>query len=98
KCFKFLLLTRSFLPCPCLSGATRDGFDSPRSRRNRFFLYNPKQPDFAGRTHVRAAAEFHRVTIERARRSADLQHAYGVTVFLAEKLNDVFPLLRFGEG
>ena len=30
-------------------------------------------------------------------RSADLQHPHRVAVFLAEKLNDIFPLFCLGE-
>jgi hypothetical protein len=46
---------------------------------------------------MRSAAKFHRVAVERAGHSTDLQHTYGVAIFLTEKLNDVFSLSRFCE-
>src|SRR2546425_7366081 len=85
---ELLLLSRSFFLGPRSRRVTRDGFDAPRSGRDGFFSYNPEWTDLACRSHVRAAAEFHRVSVERVRCAANLQNTDSVAVFLAEKLND----------
>ena len=95
--FKLLLLSRGFLLRPRARCVTSDCFNAPRSRSDGFFFHDTERPDLACGSHVRAAAELHRITVKRARRSADLQHANRIAVFLSEKLNDVFSLFRFGE-
>ena len=45
--------------------------------------------------NVRAAAQFHRVTVQFVRRTADLHDANDVAVFVAEELLNVGTLLRF---
>jgi hypothetical protein len=50
------------------------------------------------RAHVRAAAEFHRVTVQGARRAPDLHHAHRVPVFVAEELHHVLARLHFRVG
>src|SRR5262249_25708268 len=94
---KLLLLSRRLLRRPYPRCIASDRFNAPSSRRNGFLFHNTKRPDLARRSHVRAAAELHRITIQLARRSADLQDANCVAVFLAEKLNNVLPLFRIGE-
>ena len=46
---------------------------------------------------MRAAAQLHRVTIQRFWLAADLHNPNDVAVFLAKKLNDVFSLFRLCE-
>ncbi len=94
---KLLLLSRRFLLRPRSRRVACDCFNAPRSRCDGFFFHDTERPDLARRSDVGAAAELHRITVKRARRSADLQHANRVAVFLPEKLNDVFSLFRFGE-
>src|SRR5438105_2861873 len=53
----------------CIS---RDRFDSPNSRSDRFLAHNPKWPDLRCRSYMRATAKFHRVAIQLPRLTADL--------------------------
>src|SRR5436190_6706887 len=87
--FKFFLLAGSFFGGPSARRFTRDRFDSANTRGNRFFLYDPKWSDLTCRSYMCAATKLHRVTIERSRRSTDLQDAHRFAVFLAKKLLNV---------
>ena len=51
-----------------------------------------KKPISPVAAHVRAAAEFHGVTVQLVGVAADLHHADDVAVFVAEELHDVGPL------
>ena len=57
--FKFLLLARSFLFRPSTRRVARNRFDSPDSRGDRFFLYDPERTYLTCRSYVRAATKFH---------------------------------------
>src|SRR5439155_23895082 len=87
--FKLFLLTLRFMFPPRPRPFTGNGFDPPNSSCDRLFLYNPKRPYFISRSHVCATAQLHGITIERARRTADLQDTNGIAVFLSEELDNV---------
>ncbi len=95
---KFFLLTRRFGPRPFADGVACDRLNPANAGGDRTFAHDSEGTDLAGRAHVRAAAEFHRVTVQFVRRAADLHHAHEVAVFVAEELHDVGPLLRFRVG
>ena len=84
--FKLLLLPLCFVLAQsrAASPATASIRRVPAAIASSFTIRNA--PDLACRSHVRAAAKFHRITIQLVRRSADLHHANGVAVFLAEEL------------
>src|SRR4029077_9588351 len=67
-------------------------FDPPNSSCDRLFLYDPEWADLARRSDVGSTTQFHRITVERARSTTDLQNAHAISVFLAEELDDVFAL------
>src|SRR4029077_17385102 len=61
----------------------------------RLFLYDPEWADLARRSDVGSTTQFHRITVERARSTTDLQNAHGLAVFFPEELKDVGSFLRF---
>ena len=73
-----------------------NGFNAPHTGGNGVLAHDAEQADLARRARVRAAAKFHRIAVQLAPLAADLQHADGVAVFLAEKLHDVVALFHFG--
>ena len=73
-----------------------DGFDAAHAGGDGGLGHDAEQTDLAGRARVRAAAQFHRVTVELVRRAADLDDADGVAVFVAEELHHVLAVLHVG--
>ena len=79
-----------------ISFKSGNGFDAPDARRNRAFADDAEQTDLARRARVRAAAKFHRITIQLPCAAADLDDADGVAVFVAEELHHVLAVLHVG--
>ena len=73
-----------------------NGFDAPHAGGDGVFAHDAEQADLARRACVRAAAQFHRITVQLAPLPADLQDADGVAVFFAEKLDDGGVLFHLG--
>ena len=73
-----------------------NGFNAPDPGGNRVLTHDAEQANLARRARVRAAAKFHRITVQLAPLTADLQHADGVAVFLAEELHHVLALFHVG--
>src|SRR5438132_3901581 len=93
--FKFFLLTLRSFARPDASSIAGDCFNSPRPRRDRFFLDDPERAYLAGRPYMSATAKLHRVAVQFLWLAADLNDTDLVAVFLTKKLPDLFAFLRF---
>ena len=92
---KFFLLPGGFLLGPFHHLITCDGFNTSNASGNRRFAYNFEPADLTRGMHMSAAAKFHRITVQRLRLPADLDHAHQIAVFLTEELLDIRTVLRF---
>src|SRR6185503_9786795 len=79
-----------------VSGETGNGLDAAHAGGNRTLADNAEQADLARGAGVGAAAQFHRITVQRSRLAADLDDADGLAVFLTEELEDVLARLHVG--
>ena len=78
-----------FVRGQAVSFQARHGFDAPDAGGNGVFADDAEQTDLARRARVRAAAKFHRITIQLPCLAADLDDADDVAVFVAEELHHV---------
>ena len=71
------------------SGAA-DCFDAANPGSSRSLRFYFKDADVRSFTDMGSAAEFHRVTVESFVAPPNLDNAYKLTIFITEKLHDVF--------
>ena len=66
------------------------GLHTPHASGDRRLSANAEQANLARGACVGAAAQLHRVAVERVGFAADLHHAHRVAILVAEKLQDTF--------
>ena len=98
QCFRFFLLTRCFQRRPMQDRITGHRLNAADSRGNRTFGNNLETGNVAGGARVRAGTKFHGISVQLLRLAADLHHADGLAVFVAEKLHDVRAAAHFRIG
>src|SRR6266481_1983606 len=94
--FELFLLARRLFFRPSARRVSGHRFNSPNTRCNCVLAQNSKWPDLSRRAYMGAAAELHRITVERFRFATDLQNADSIAVFLAKKLLNVGTFFRLG--
>ena len=81
-----------------ISRKARNRLDPAHPSCNRAFRHDTEQPDLARTPRMRPTAQLHRVAVKRAALTAHLHHTNGVTVFVAEKLENILPGLHLRIG
>ena len=89
---------RNFIGGFAVGFESGNSFDAAHTGGNGVFAHDAEQADLAGRARVRAAAKFHRITVQLPCPTADLDDTDGVAVFVAEELPYVLARFHAGVG